>query len=65
MDLVNFVSKSTLNNLTFICQKFKEQASNLFGKLDGLDLNESSSHCLHIRLGIAESDTAASNGVPE
>ena len=48
----------------FICQRLKVRAINLFGELDRLDLNESSSHCLHIGLGIAEGDTAASNGVP-
>jgi len=37
----------------------------LLGELDGLDLDESSSHCLHVGLGIAEGDTAASNGVLE
>ena len=42
----------------------QKRTRNLFGELDGLDLNESSGHGLHIGLGIAEGDTATSNGVP-
>ena len=51
----------------FICQlrgSKSKKISNLLGELDGFNLDESSSHCLHVGLGIAEGDTAASNGVP-
>ena len=43
----------------------QSKTRNLFGELDSLDLNESSGHGLHVGLGIAEGDTATSNGVPE